>query len=153
MRIERYRIAGMSNKLGLITEETDDSSLIQGLLDWMLEKQMDFTNTFRALGESATPPFADPSFAEWHVLWRQRLTRQNLTDEEVSNHMRAHNPAVIPRNHKVEEALSAAVENQDFEPMHRLLAVLTQPFHDQVAEEFTSPAPPTARPYQTFCGT
>lgn len=153
MRIERYRIAGMSNKLGLITEETDDSSLIQGLLDWMLEKQMDFTNTFRALGESATPPFADPSFTEWHVLWRQRLTRQNLTEEEVSNHMSAHNPAVIPRNHKVEEALSAAVENQDFEPMHRLLAVLAQAFHEQVAEEFTSPAPPTDRPYQTFCGT
>lgn len=87
------------------------------------------------------------------MLWRQRLTRQSLTGEEVSNHMCAQNPAVIPRNHKVEEALSAAVENQDFEPMHRLLAVLTQPFHEQVPEEFTSPAPPTDLPYQTFCGT
>lgn len=64
MRMEPYRIAGMSNKLGLITGETDESSLIQGLLDWMLEKQMDCTNTFRALGESATPPFGDPSFTE-----------------------------------------------------------------------------------------
>jgi uncharacterized protein YdiU (UPF0061 family) len=150
---ERYWLMGMRNKLGLLNEEIGDLKLIQALLDWMLENQMDFTNTFRALSASTAVPFADRAFIEWHSLWRERLSRQPHSAGEIREHMRAHNPAVIPRNHKVEEALSAAVERQNFDPLHRLLTVLTRPFEENVPEEYTSPAPACDRPYQTFCGT
>ena len=67
--------------------------------------------------------------------------------------MRQHNPSVIPRNHKVEEALAAATTQHEFGVMQRLLDVLADPFdHDRDPKDFGAPAPP-GRPYRTFCGT
>ncbi|HEY1048643.1 MAG TPA: YdiU family protein [Prosthecobacter sp.] len=143
---ERQWLAGMRAKLGLFTEEAEDRGLIESLLAWMHAQKADFTNTFRQLDPSQT----DPELGDWHGRWQARLKLQPQSAAEVMQHMRAHNPAVIPRNHKVEEALSAAVEG-DLEVMQRLLQVLAKPYDH--APEYSTPSglPPGA--YQTFCGT
>ena len=67
--------------------------------------------------------------------------------------MRSSNPLVIPRNHKVEEALKAA-NNQDLKPMLKLLQVLEKPYEKQKAiHDYQSPPPASDKKYQTFCGT
>jgi uncharacterized protein YdiU (UPF0061 family) len=142
----------MRAKLGLFTEEAGDRTLIESLLTWMKEQKADFTNTFRALNPAAAPQ-EDPSFAYWHAQWQARLKLQPQSADEVQQHMRTHNPAVIPRNHKVEEALAAAVERSDLSVMQRLLEVLAKPYDDtEVPVEYCTPGlAPGA--YQTFCGT
>ncbi|NQX01530.1 YdiU family protein [bacterium] len=150
-RFQGYWLAGMRAKLGLFTAEKEDSQLVQDLLDCMQARQMDFTNTFRALSEESA--IADPDFVEWHGRWKERLQRQPQSSVEVAEHMRAHNPAVIPRNHLVEEALAAASERGDLGVTERLLAVLARPYASDAPSEFALPPPSGAPVYQTFCGT
>jgi uncharacterized protein YdiU (UPF0061 family) len=151
---KRHWLTGMRGKLGLLTEEDDDLSLIDSLLKWMQETQADFTNTFQALSSPCSASLsADPAFLAWHQPWQERLARQPQTAEVVQEIMRWHNPVVIPRNHKVEEALTAAVEREDLGVLERLLAVLAQP-HEYVqtlSEEYLVGSP--SCDYQTFCGT
>lgn len=146
-------LAGMRRKLGLVNVEEDDEVLVQALLAWMLQTKADFTNTFRALSESSSVPIADdPAFQEWQQRWRSRLGRQPQTASEVVAVMQRHNPAFIPRNHKVEEALSAAVENDDLSVMNRLLTVVAKPYdYSRPFGEFSQPS--VAESYRTFCGT
>ncbi|HRH97214.1 MAG TPA: YdiU family protein [Prosthecobacter sp.] len=146
-RFKHHWLAGMRAKLGLFTEEADDTALIQSLLEWMRDTNADFTNTFRDLANGRLAPM------EWHLRWTERLKRQPQSADEVTNLMRRHNPAFIPRNHKVEEALSAASEQGDLNPMQRLLTVLAVPFdHTHDLPEFSEPAGDSTG-YQTFCGT
>jgi uncharacterized protein YdiU (UPF0061 family) len=155
-RFQGYWLLGMRSKLGLFTAEKDDGVLIQDLLDWMHTSHLDFTNTFRTLsdeGAAAAPPFIDAGFLTWHARWADRLTRQPQSPAEAAEKMRAHNPAVIPRNHKVEEALTAAVEHGDPGMMQRLLEVLADPYGTTAPEAYTAPPPPGTGAYQTFCGT
>ncbi|MDZ4403363.1 protein adenylyltransferase SelO family protein [Prosthecobacter sp.] len=145
-RFKRHWLAGMRAKLGLFTAESDDTALIQSLLEWMQETKADFTNTFRDLTNGRLEPL------EWHQRWSERLKRQPQSASDVTDLMRRHNPAFIPRNHKVEEALAAASEHGDLNPMQRLLTVLADPYdHTQDLPEFSEPADSTG--YQTFCGT
>lgn len=151
-----YWLTGMRSKLGLFTEEKQDAALVQELLDWMHASHLDFTNTFRSLSDEAAiaeATYIDPVFLAWHEQWTSRLTRQPQSATEVAKKMRASNPSVIPRNHKVEEALSAAVEHGDLTVMQRLLEVLADPYGVAAPSEFTTPPPPGATAYQTFCGT
>ncbi|MFN6095537.1 MAG: hypothetical protein ACK49J_11195, partial [Verrucomicrobiota bacterium] len=67
-------------------------------------------------------------------------------------HMRSHNPAVIPRNHRVEEALAAASDHGDLSVLERLLSALANPYADR-DDEYTCPPPASTTPYRTFCGT
>ena len=151
---ESHWLTGMRAKLGLFTEEAGDRALIESLLTWMKEQKADFTNTFRALTPAEADPQQDPAFASWHAQWQARLQRQPQSAGEVLQRMRAHNPAVIPRNHKVEEALAAAVERNDLSVMQRLLDVLAKPYEDrEVQSEFTTPSGLAPGAYQTFCGT
>ena len=146
-------LSGMRAKLGLITEEADDSLLIAQLLQLMSEHQLDYTNTLRALcfADQKTPPFFEiPQFAAWLESWQARLRRQNQSPASAMEGMKGHNPAVIPRNHRVEEALSAA-EQGDLSVMENLLEALRNPFEDH--EEYSAPAKATSCPYKTFCGT
>jgi uncharacterized protein YdiU (UPF0061 family) len=117
----------------------------------------DYTNTFRALDPGASPDIAlshDASFADWLTRWQARLARQPQSLESSAQLMRSHNPAVIPRNHRVEEALEAAVERGDFAPMNRLLEVLSKPYDDPPEPDvYRMPPAPSERVYQTFCGT
>ncbi|MEO5716374.1 MAG: protein adenylyltransferase SelO family protein, partial [Luteolibacter sp.] len=155
VRFQGHWLLGMRSKLGLFTAEKEDAPLVQELFDWMHASHMDFTNTFRALSDESAidgPVFVDAGFLTWHSRWTARLTRQPQSPAEAAEKMRAHNPAVIPRNHKVEEALAAAVAG-DLTVMHRLLEVLADPYGDTASSEYTTPQPPGAPTYQTFCGT
>ena len=148
--------AGMRAKLGLATQEPDDVALANDLLTWMLEARADYTDTFRRLSatdQGASLPVANAAFAAWRARWLSRLARQPHSAAEVTTLMQRHNPAVIARNHKVEEALAAA-EQGDLAPLDRLLAALSAPFdHARASDEFTSAPAPGGPAYRTFCGT
>ncbi|MRR54452.1 MAG: YdiU family protein [Deltaproteobacteria bacterium] len=153
----RCRLAGIRAKLGLFTEESADLELIKELLNCMQQNHADYTNTFRDLAAETvaeTALFRDAAFLKWQRRWQERLTRQPQSVEESRTLMRAQNPAVIPRNHRVEEALEAAVERGDFTVMAKLLEVLSQPYAERAEDDdYRSPPEPSARCYQTFCGT
>ena len=154
-RFRFHWLAGMRAKLGLFTEEEDDASLVQDLLDAMKTHGMDFTNTFRSLSdESAITicPFGQTDLTEWHGRWMERLKRQRQDHAEATQLMRDHNPAVIPRNQLVEQALTAATQG-DLGVMNRLLSVLARPYDSGHPAEYASPAPAGSPRYQTFCGT
>ena len=152
---ERHWLAGMRAKLGLFTEEAGDRALIESLLVWMQENKADFTNTFRSLrGTGTIVLYEKSSYTPWHAAWELRLQLQPHSAEEVKELIRAHNPAVIPRNHKVEEALAAAVERDDLSVMQRLLQVLAIPYEDYEGQaEYRTPSGHAPGVYQTFCGT
>jgi len=153
---ERYWLTGMRKKLGLKTEETGDLSLIQALLAWMQLARADFTNTFRDLSSQEPPAgerYQSPDFQAWYSQWRLRLAREGQPNSQACAMMRTVNPAVIPRNHRVEEALSAAEEHDDLSALHRLLAALASPYQAVAASaEFQEP-PLDDSNYRTFCGT
>ncbi|MNS06741.1 hypothetical protein D3C72_381710 [compost metagenome] len=150
-------LSGMRAKLGILNEESEDESLIQELLDIMKRYRADYTNTFRALTlgkQEDTPLYDKEEFTGWHEKWQARLDRQ--PEGRASSHelMRSSNPAVIPRNHRVEEAIQAAVTQGDYSVMERLLGVLAKPYsHSDDQLEYTTVPEPSSRPYRTFCGT
>ncbi|MCW3490691.1 protein adenylyltransferase SelO [Dethiobacter alkaliphilus] len=157
---ELYRcnwLAGMRAKLGIFNEEQEDESLVEELLDLMEKYGADYTNTFRALTldvSEDTDLFDSTEFAEWRKLWHARLERQEDSKQSSRQLMRKSNPAIIPRNHRVEEALQAAVKKEDYSVMERLLAVLSNPYaHSPQQAEYTTLPEPSGRPYRTFCGT
>ncbi|TFB25122.1 YdiU family protein [Filobacillus milosensis] len=149
-------IAGMRAKLGLFNEEKEDETLVKGLLELMEKYSADFTNTFRALTleKYEEDLFDSADFNKWQEQWQARLDRQEESKETSQQLMRDHNPAVIPRNHRVEEALEAAVENEDYSVLERLLDVLERPYEYSLDQEkYAAPPEPSDRVYQTFCGT
>ena len=147
---------GMRAKLGFFTPEPEDKLLVDDLLAWMQRTSADFTNTFRMLS-SATPAAAasgpDAEFEAWSRRLESRRSRQPQSPSDVKELMRRHNPALIPRNHKVEEALRAATAVGDFSVMERLLDVLATPYdHDRELPAYTAPDA-CGGSYRTFCGT
>jgi len=122
----------------------------------MQEAGADYTSTLRGLAStdpSGVPIFRHGAFLHWHESWQARLARQRQGVEEARALMRTHNPAVIPRNHRVEEALAAA-EKGDMTVMERLLAALKNPYADHGEHDaYRMPPPSAAAPYRTFCGT
>ncbi|MGN7457187.1 protein adenylyltransferase SelO [Paenibacillus pasadenensis] len=147
-------LAGMRNKLGLLGTEEGDEELAAGLLRLMQEQGADYTNAFRALtlGQAEAAGLGGDGYADWLRSWRERRGRHG--DAAASEAlMRRSNPSVIPRNHRVEEALAAA-ETGDFGVMERLLAALADPYaYTPEQEEYAGAAPASDRPYRTFCGT
>src|SRR5699024_4440471 len=154
---ENYWNYGMRKKLGLANKEKGDESLAKSLLNIMEKYNADYTNTFRALTMNRledTGLLEKEEFKDWEKQWKERLRRQQESDEDIQTIMRNNNPAVIPRNHRVEEALEAAVENNDNSMMDKLLAILENPYaYTEEQEEYAKPPEPSDRPYQTFCGT
>ena len=153
---ERYRLAGMRKKLGLQTDEADDVELIRSLLDWMQKSRADFTNTFRDVSSEEAPVaerYRGPDFQDWYSQWRLRLSRDGRQNASAYAVMRAVNPAVIPRNHRVEEALSAAEDHDDLSVLHRLLAALASPYEAGADLAQYQDTPPDDCNYRTFCGT
>jgi uncharacterized protein YdiU (UPF0061 family) len=117
----------------------------------------DFTNVFRDLSVSGLPvangDYPHPEFKEWHAKWLQRLHREGRDGASIRAGMQRVNPVVIPRNHRVEEALAAAEEAGDLSPLGSLLEVLQRPF-DYVVEVGQYSDPPLSEcNYRTFCGT
>jgi len=158
--IERYHqhwLAGMRAKLGLADAEEEDEALIQELLAMMQKTKADFTNTFIALSFDRFEGHelaSHEDFAAWLDRWLVRKGRQAATLEEAHQLMRRSNPAVIPRNHRVEEALEAASKHGDYTVMEKLVHILAHPYAhtEEQAEHAVLPEQPNCN-YRTFCGT
>jgi serine/tyrosine/threonine adenylyltransferase len=154
----------LSRKLGLLETRPDDISLAQDLLDRMAHNGADFTLVFRLLCDAAAGAegekgvrmlFADPGvFDEWVARWRQRSAQERGEPAERRSAMRAANPAFIPRNHLVEEAIVAAINDGDFSAFERLLSVVSAPYEDHPAlKRYSDPPRPDQVVRETFCGT
>jgi uncharacterized protein YdiU (UPF0061 family) len=158
-QFEQTHAAGLRRKLGLFTERAGDAELAQDLLTRMAANQADFTLTFRRLADvvegsnQVREGFADPTaFDGWAERWRSRLAEEPLASRAAE--MRRVNPAIIPRNHLVEEAIAAAVERQDFAPFEQLVVAVTHPWEERAGfERYMVPARPEECVLQTFCGT
>ena len=143
--------SGMLAKLGIVDPRDADIELVQSVLQHMQAEQVDYTLFFRELAQSLRDSSAvnEPAL----VAWRKRVTAEGEKPDDVAQRMDAINPLYIPRNHKVEEALSSASEG-DLKPFETLLSLVRSPFeqHD-VDSSYSEPAPPSFGPYRTFCGT
>jgi len=151
-------------KLGLLREDKDDPALAADLLERMASSGVDFTIFFRRLSVAATDSsedagiaslFSDPSaFDDWAQAWRRRLATENVAPNARAAAMRHANPAFVARNHRVAQALEAAVGREDYQPFETLVAVLAQPYDDQPEFAHLAEAPrPEERVVRTFCGT
>lgn len=149
-------LAMMRAKLGLFGQEQADTQLIAELLTWMKKNQLDYTNTFRDLSQTDKPAgqiYDTKSFSEWYGRWQVRRSNHSASLERSVKLMQATNPAVIPRNHKVEEVLAAAEEGH-LSPLQEMLDVLKQPYlTTSRSMPYQIPPSPAERVYQTFCGT
>jgi uncharacterized protein YdiU (UPF0061 family) len=138
--------------------------LAQDLLGRMAANQADFTLTFRRLCDAAADAagdaavrslFSDPgAYDGWAERWRLRLDEEPQDRAVRAAAMRRANPAFIPRNHRVEQVIEAAVDRQDFGPFEELLVVLSSPYEDRPGfAAYADPPPPDWGIYRTFCGT
>lgn len=146
----------MRAKLGLFDAEAIDSPLISTLLYWMQEHNADYTNTFRDLSQKEKPVgtlYENKAFQTWYDQWQLRREKNKQSLEESLQLMQAYNPVVIPRNHKVNQALEQA-EQGDLSSFHELLNVLKTPYSiGPNTKNYQSPPKPDERIFQTFCGT
>jgi uncharacterized protein YdiU (UPF0061 family) len=145
------------SKLGIDEPQAGDAALVQELYDWMQATQADHTNTFAALQQKEGPagaPFADERFTRWHGRWTQRIHAAPDGPEAARQRMRRMNPAVIPRNHMVEQVLDAAAQGNDLRPLQDLLAMLADPYTSaDVPDAYRMTPPGGDVGYRTFCGT
>ena len=144
----------MRDKLGLFGEDKDDKKLINDLCNWMEKNKGDYINTFCNLMDiNSDEVYKSNDFIDWKNKWKKRSELNNSTKEKQSKLMKSNNPIVIPRNHKVEEALAEADKGSLYK-MKKLLAILKNPYDNQNnIEEYQAPAPLSKEKYQTFCGT
>ena len=145
----------MRDKLGLFGEDKNDRQLIDDLLNWMEKYKIDYTNTFCHLMEIKIDEntYKDEAFITWFDVWKKRSKLNNSSKEKQIELMKKNNPIVIPRNHKVEEALTEA-NNGNLEKMKKLNDILKNPYSNQEdIAEYQVPAPISNEKYQTFCGT
>ena len=145
----------MRNKLGLFGVEDKDKFLILDLLTWMHQKKVDYTNTFCHLMNfeiKGKENFEDSDFQSWKKRWYERLKINNNSPKKYTKLMRSVNPLVIPRNHKVEEVLDEA-NNNNLEPLNKFLEILDKPYSEQKdIINFQLPSSSNEK-YKTFCGT
>ncbi len=160
----RYWLEGMCGKIGIKAGRSEDLKLVQDLLMLMKDHQVDYTLSFRALCGGVTEKsdvavlkslFSNSKdFDQWLILWRRRLVLEGKSSMEIEENMSRVNPAFIPRNHRVEQAIEAAVGRNDLSKMEHLMEVLSRPYDDHPANaEYRDPPKPEERVTQTFCGT
>jgi uncharacterized protein YdiU (UPF0061 family) len=163
-RFERVYRAGLSAKIGLDPGREESALLASDLLDRMAANSADFTLVFRRLADAAADVtadgpvrdlFIDPTaFDEWATRWRERAALERVPSQERRAAMRAVNPAFIPRNHRIEAVIRAAVDRGDFTPFHDFMEVLSRPFDDQPDNAaYADPPERDERVLRTFCGT
>jgi uncharacterized protein YdiU (UPF0061 family) len=177
-RLERFpaifeaaHLAVLRAKLGLGAQEHADDEGDRALADDLLERlasnEVDYTLLFRRLCASAEEAGADArtaalfanqgAFFDWAVRWRERLSHEDVAPGARASAMRRANPALIPRNHRVEEIIVAAVSRSDYAPFEALLDVVTRPYDDRAERpelaRFAEPPRPEERVLETFCGT
>ncbi len=154
-------LEGMSQKIGLTQHDDADGALVQALLDLMQQQQADFTLTFRNLAEAVSGDtaavrtlLAEPAaFDPWYAQWQARLAQEGDVPDRAER-MRRVNPIYIPRNHRIEQVIDAAVAREDFSMFAEMLGVVTQPYREQPQQaRYAQPPAPSERVLQTFCGT
>lgn len=161
---EEAHLNRMRAKLGLTTDAPEDAGLVEDLLKAMREGQADFTLTFRNLSrlpadESAPAGladlFSDPQRLEvWYDRYKARLKQDPVSPQERARAMLEVNPRFIPRNHRIEAVIRAAVDDGDYAPFHDLARVLATPFSDQPGDAgYEAPPRPDEEVLRTFCGT
>jgi serine/tyrosine/threonine adenylyltransferase len=154
---KKHWLEMMRKKLGLFRKENEDETLITDLLSWMQKNKADYINTFCSLPKKDIKKdklFQDSVFQNWYQRWQKRLTLNKKSIELSFELMRHTNPVIIPRNHKVEEALNAAGVNGDFKLLYDLIEVLKKPYEDRPEIKiYQDPPKPSNYVYQTFCGT
>ncbi|MBZ9748198.1 YdiU family protein [Mesorhizobium sp. CO1-1-7] len=154
---------GFRRKLGLLTEAEADLQLAADFLDVLARGEADFTLGFRRLGDdldasegqgTARELFRDPAaFDAWSVRWRERIASEAADTVTRRAVMHAVNPKFIPRNHRLEAMIQAALGG-DFTPFDEILRVVSHPFDEQPEMEgYADPPRPDERVLQTFCGT
>ena len=157
-------LAGMRKKLGLFSAEEGDGELARDFLDLLAMDGTDFTLAFRRLSDSAGDEATDErvrslfenvnAYETWAARWRQRLAKEQQDVSIRRAMMRAVNSAFIPRNHRIEAIIQAAVQRGDFARFEELLSVLSKPFEDQPGlAHYMDPPEAHERVCQTFCGT
>lgn len=150
-------ISGIRAKLGIFDEEPEDETLVQTLLDLMYKYNADYTNTFLSLTFQKfddLPFYETEAFAKWQMLWQERLDRQKESIDSSIELMKRSNPALIPRNYIVEEALEAAVKYSDYSVIKDFLDALSCPYaHSAKQAKYSETPKKSCSPYQTFCGT
>ncbi len=146
----------MRSKIGLSQADPEDEQMITELLDYMHQNQLDYTNTFRDLTHDELPQtevYKTGCFQKWHTRWKDRLNKEGQDLKSSRALMRSVNPAVIPRNHKVEDALQSAEEG-NLNPFNDLMKALGEPYKDDdCLAPYQAPPLPSEKVYQTFCGT
>lgn len=149
-------LSGMRRKLGMLEVRGEDQALVDNLLDWMHRNQADFTNTFRDLtmDRCQSGVYAEAEFQQWLARWKHHLAAAGIPWSRAQASMQQNNPVVIPRNHRVEEALNAAAQRHDLQPLNQLLSALSKPYTETPAnEQFRQPPPDGDVGYCTYCGT
>lgn len=153
---KRKWLAMMRAKLGLHEEKKEDEKLVTELLDWMHQNSMDYTNTFRDFCKPELPmeeAYKSENFQNWYNRWQLRLKTEEQGLNSSLALMRSVNPAVIPRNHKVEEALQAGEEGE-LNPLQNLLKAIENPYEDgDHNSDYLAPPRSSEKVLQTFCGT
>ncbi len=149
---------GMCRKLGLVTVDDQGFQRVRDLMELMHQGHVDFTLAFRLLAddiEQFKGLFSESAAIEsWFTEWSDQLVEQGENVAAAQERMRLVNPAVIPRNHRVEEAIRAAEDHNDFTLTHRLIDVLKTPYAVQPEnEEYMTPPESDEVVHQTFCGT
>jgi serine/tyrosine/threonine adenylyltransferase len=156
VQYRQYWLNGMRKKLGLTTAETSDETLFNDLLQIMHRYQADYTNTFRELTlaqPSDQPFYQSAEFSRWHSQWQARANRENTGEQERQKLMESSNPALIPRNHLVEEALQAATDQNDYAPIIKFINLLSAPYDHKINDKRYLEPTYADKPYRTFCGT
>ena len=152
----------MAKKIGITVIKNNDLKLLNNLLDIMNDNDTDFTLTFRYLSELIIGDEnlfynmfkSKEKINKWVIKWKGRIKEDSKLDESFSLKLNKNNPLYIPRNHIVEDVLSKALFEKNFQPFHEFYDILVNPYNEKPnSEKYTLPAPITNQPYKTFCGT
>jgi uncharacterized protein YdiU (UPF0061 family) len=156
-KYNEYWLRNMSLKLGIKQIDTKDEALIKELLTIMDENSLDFTNTFRMLtinDYSNLNIIESYDLIEWIKKWENTLEKKQVNKEDAIKIMKKNNPAIIPRNSLVEDALRNIVTSNDYGLFDKLLRYLVDPYNYDIdyPKEFVNPIKVDSD-YKTYCGT
>lgn len=162
-KFDTYFFTGMLQKIGIQKMHIEDKTLINTLLDIMEKNSVDFTLFFRYLSDWVEHQDYSQVFSlfqneneikKWISQWKIKLKEQKKSPLQIANQMKQVNPVFIPRNHRVQQAIDAAVYKTDFVLVNTLIDILSHPYADQPNyQEYMNPPKDDERVHQTFCGT
>lgn len=154
---EKKWLAMMGKKLGISLEPTKgDRDFVFALLSLLKDQKLDYTDSFKGLNEALSSDESDISkkLGKWFIIWRKRITDQNISVESALKIMKQNNPIVIPRNHHMENVLKICEEDMSSEAALEFLEVIGSPyFETPITKKFQDLPEDDDKNYQTFCGT